>query len=129
MSRKPSLIAVRKIELKQGRVQHVPSTIDAGSTGEQNAVCVSEHSCMFFSHGENKLHDNTAGSKSLMQTAHLVSLDAGMHKTKRATLNMMGNVEATFCFHHQRILNLAVVSGIIGNAELIASMISLFLDE
>ena len=39
-----------------------------------------------------------------------LELDAGMHKTERATRDMMGNVGAPFNFHHKRILNLAVVS-------------------
>ena len=38
-----------------------------------------------------------------------LELDAGMHKTERATRDMMGNVGAPFSFHHKRILNLAVV--------------------
>jgi hypothetical protein len=37
-----------------------------------------------------------------------LELDAGMHKTERATRDMMGNVGAPFNFHHKRILNLAM---------------------
>jgi hypothetical protein len=47
-----------------------------------------------------------------------VELDAGMHKSERATRDMMGNVGAPFSFHHKRILNLAVVSRFTGNAKL-----------
>ena len=50
-----------------------------------------------------------------------LELDAGMHKTERATRDMMGNVGAPFSFHHKRILNLAVVSRFIGNAKLTAA--------
>ena len=39
-----------------------------------------------------------------------LELDAGMHKTERATRDMMGNVGAPLSFHHMRILNSAVVS-------------------
>ena len=55
-----------------------------------------------------------------------LELDAGMHKTEHATRDMMGNVGAPFNFHHKRILNLAVESRFIGNAELTAAMISFF---
>jgi hypothetical protein len=47
-----------------------------------------------------------------------LELDAGMHKTKCATRNMMGNVGAPFSFHHKRILNLVMVSRFTGNAKL-----------
>jgi hypothetical protein len=47
-----------------------------------------------------------------------LELDARMHKTKRATHVMMGNVGAPFSFHHKRMLNLAVVSRFSGNVEL-----------
>ena len=53
-------------------------------------------------------------------------LDAGMHKTERATRDMMGNVGAPFNFHHKRIVNLVVVSCFTGNAKLTAPMISFF---
>jgi hypothetical protein len=46
-----------------------------------------------------------------------LELDAGMHKTKRATRDMMGNLGAPFSFHHKRILNLAKVSRFTGNIE------------
>jgi hypothetical protein len=39
-----------------------------------------------------------------------LELDAGMHKTERATRDMMGNVGVAFSFHHEIILNLAVIS-------------------
>ena len=56
-----------------------------------------------------------------------LELDARMHKTKRATRDMMGNVGAPFNFHHKRILNLAAVSRFSGNAKLTVAMISFFL--
>ena len=55
-----------------------------------------------------------------------LELDAGMHKTERATRDMMGNVGASFNFHHKKILNIAVVSQFIGNAKLTVVMISFF---
>jgi hypothetical protein len=47
-----------------------------------------------------------------------LELDAGMHKTKRATHDMMGNVGVPFSFHHERILNLTLVSRFTNNAKL-----------
>jgi hypothetical protein len=47
-----------------------------------------------------------------------LELDVGMHKTKRAMRDMMGNVGAPFNFDHKRILNLAMVSRFTGNVEL-----------
>jgi hypothetical protein len=47
-----------------------------------------------------------------------LELDVGMHKTKRATRDMMGDVGVPFSFHHKRILNLAVASRFTGNAKL-----------
>ena len=55
-----------------------------------------------------------------------LELDAGMHKTECTARDMMVNVGTPFNFHHKRILNLAVVSQFIGNANLIAAMISFF---
>jgi hypothetical protein len=47
-----------------------------------------------------------------------LELDAGMHKTERATRDMVENVGTPFNFHHKRILNLAVLSQFTGNVEL-----------